>query len=749
VPARFEPQEQNRMRSNLPVTGREVEIAEGEVLVSQTDPKGVITAVNRAFVRLSGYTAAELIGQPHNLIRHPDMPSEAYADMWKTLKSGRPWVGRVKNRCKNGDHYWVEANVTPILQRGQTTGYISVRRKLGREQIRAAESAYAAIRSGQAAGLQLRYGEVHRPSLSERFNPLWLLSLKQRLMLSAAGVVALAAALLYTSAGLGPWSLWLLGIGSVFAFYSAWWLSHDIRDRLYLASQVFERIAQGDYNDPLPIHRSDSVGKVLIGLKSLQIRLGYQVEEAAKQAKINGRIVSALDVASACVMVANADNRIVYTNRAIREMFHAAEADLQRGLPGFSAAAVEGGSIDQFHAHPEHQQRLLRELKAPHHARIEVGGRILDLVVTPVIAADGERTGTVTEWKDRTAELAIEEGVSTVVAAAARGDFSQRIPLEGKTGFVRNLAISIGSLMDGTAQSLDAVRRVLQALADGDLSQRIEVQLSGLFDEMKQATNSTVDALSAIVREIQESVDTIHTAAGEIASGNADLSMRTEQQAASLEETAASMEELTSTVRATAENAQTANRLAQGASSTADGGGRVVGQLVSTMGEIDAQSRRIEDIIGVIDGIAFQTNILALNAAVEAARAGEQGRGFAVVAGEVRSLAQRAATAAREIKALIGESVEKSRSGAQLAATAGSTMQEVLAAVRRVSDLMGEISTASIEQSSGIEQVNQTVTQLDEGTQQNAALVEEASAAARSMEEQAAQLQKAVARFRL
>ena len=195
------------MRSNLPVTGREVEIADDETLVSQTDTRGVITSVNRAFVRVSGYGVEELIGQPHNMIRHPDMPAEAFADMWKTLKSGRPWVGLVKNRCKNGDHYWVEANVTPIVESGQTKGYISVRRKVSRERIRIAESAYASIRAGTAAGLRLRYGELHRPSLSERFNPLWLLTLKQRLMLSAAGVVALGAALLYTSAGLGPWSL--------------------------------------------------------------------------------------------------------------------------------------------------------------------------------------------------------------------------------------------------------------------------------------------------------------------------------------------------------------------------------------------------------------------------------------------------------------------------------------------------------------------------------------------------------------
>jgi methyl-accepting chemotaxis protein len=736
------------MRSNLPVTGREIELADGEIIVSHTDTKGRIVSINRSFVEISGFTEAELIGEPHNIVRHPDMPPAAFEDFWKTLKAGRPWVGMVKNRCKNGDHYWVEAHATPLFEGNAVTGYMSVRKKPTRAQVAEAERVYAAFRNGSQGNLRIQHGSVTRPSLSKRLNPLWHLHLRQRLFLAAFGVIGfgLAMLLLGDESGAARWGL--LGAGAAFALYSAWWLSRDISDRLQVAVDAFRRIASGNYDSRLPIDRNDSIGQVMLGLQSMQVRLGYEVQDQRIRAAESARILAALETADTNVMLANADYVIIYTNAALKRMLKAAEADLKAALPQFNADAVVGSSIDIFHKNPAHQRKMLDALRETYRTRLVIGARKLDLVVTPVFDERGSRIGTVTEWRDRTAELAIEENIAEVVSAASHGDFSQRIPLEGKTGFVRSVAESIDGLMDSTSASLEAVRSVLLGLADGDLTRRIEVPLEGLFDEMKQATNSTVDALSEIVRDIQRSVDTINTAAGEIASGNADLSARTEQQAAALEETAASMEELTSTVRGTAENAQQANTLSQSATATADSGGAAVGKLVATMGEIDAQGRKIEDIIGVIDGIAFQTNILALNAAVEAARAGEQGRGFAVVAGEVRALAQRSATAAREIKALIGESVQKSRSGAELAHGAGATMRELLASVRRVSDLMGEISTAAVEQSSGIEQVNQTVVHLDEGTQQNAALVEEASAAARSLEEQAASLKRAVSRFR-
>ncbi|HEY4560386.1 MAG TPA: methyl-accepting chemotaxis protein, partial [Lysobacter sp.] len=282
-----------------------------------------------------------------------------------------------------------------------------------------------------------------------------------------------------------------------------------------------------------------------------------------------------------------------------------------------------------------------------------------------------------------------------------------------------------------------------------DLTQNADENLPGQFGELAHNANRTVQQLAGIVGQIRMGSQLINTAAGEIASGNSDLSARTESQAASLEETASSMEELTSTVRQNADNARQANQLAVGAADVAQQGGQVVNRVVDTMGAINAASRKIVDIISVIDGIAFQTNILALNAAVEAARAGEQGRGFAVVAAEVRSLAQRSAQAAKEIKGLITDSVEKVGEGTQLVDQAGQTMQEIVTSVKRVSDIIADISAASQEQTSGIEQVNQAILQMDESTQQNATLVEEASAAARSLEQQAVQLVETVAAFRL
>ena len=288
-----------------------------------------------------------------------------------------------------------------------------------------------------------------------------------------------------------------------------------------------------------------------------------------------------------------------------------------------------------------------------------------------------------------------------------------------------------------------------EAVAAGDLTVRMQGHSRDEIGQLQQALGKMIASLSTIVAEVRTSVNTIATASGEIAAGNIDLSSRTEQQAGSLEETASAMEELTSTVRQNADNARQANQLAGSASDVATEGGQVVGQVVETMHAINDSSRKIVDIISVIDGIAFQTNILALNAAVEAARAGEQGRGFAVVASEVRTLAQRSAAAAKEIKELIDNSVNKVEDGSKLVAQAGSTMDQVVASVRRVTDVVGEISAASSEQSEGIGQVNQAITLMDEATQQNAALVEEAAAAAQSLQDQAQRLEQAVAFFRV
>jgi len=305
------------------------------------------------------------------------------------------------------------------------------------------------------------------------------------------------------------------------------------------------------------------------------------------------------------------------------------------------------------------------------------------------------------------------------------------------------------TLVRSITRPLRRAVEVAEAVAAGDLTSRIEVTSTDETGQLMQALRGMNDNLSKVVGEVRQGTDTIATASSEIASGNQDLSSRTEEQASSLEQTAASMEELTSTVKQNADNARQANQLAMSASEVAVRGGSVVSQVVDTMSAINTSSRKIVDIIAVIDGIAFQTNILALNAAVEAARAGEQGRGFAVVASEVRSLAQRSAAAAKEIKGLIDDSVGKVEAGSHQVAEAGQTMEEIVASVKRVTDIMGEISAASHEQTQGIEQINQAITQMDQVTQQNAALVEEAAAAAASLQEQAGSLSQVVSVFTL
>ena len=345
--------------------------------------------------------------------------------------------------------------------------------------------------------------------------------------------------------------------------------------------------------------------------------------------------------------------------------------------------------------------------------------------------------------------LALSQEIGTISQTATRGDFSLRgDEARFEFGF-RDMVADLNRLMATTDGSLQSISQLLKAIARGDLGARMEGEYEGVFAEMRDDANATVGHLTTMVSRIQQASRSIDSSAAEISAGNADLARRTEQQAANLEETAATMEELTSTVRQNAEHARQANQLAIGATGVASEGGQLAVRVVETMAGIEESSRKIAEIISLIDGIAFQTNILALNAAVEAARAGEQGRGFAVVASEVRSLAQRSASAAKEIKQLIDDSVEKVANGSELVRQAGDTMHQIVGSVERVTSIMAEISAASQEQSAGIEQVSQTVVQMDEATQQNAALVEEASAAARSMEEQASELVELVSVFRL
>ncbi len=876
------------MRKNLPVTNVEYTLKNDVLIVTKTDLKGIITYVNSEFIDASGFTEQELLGQPHNLVRHPDMPAWAFDDLWKTVKEGYPWQGIVKNRRKNGDYYWVRANVSPISENGQIVGYLSVRNKPTAEEVRSADTLYkSGATLGGGLSIARRFKNLALQTklqiliqgiifilmctitifIAQHTKELIFDGVQQRAQGIANEVIDSANMLMETGqisdvdnrkllikkisdsghiVGLrlvraeqvvkqyGPGlpeeqvkgeleknaiisKLTYYGIeesdkGQIFRAVTPYIVSHNFHGTdclnchqvevgsvngasdveidisedmaryksmlialiggqlvlqfiLYLFIRTIVRkyvtrpvedvrsylrdLSSAKMTPHIDISGRDEMGNVLCEVQSSQILLGSMINESRQLANSMERIKVALDNVSTGVMIADNNRIIIYANKSVMQLVKKAESDIRKQLPNFIADNLLGSNIDLFHKNPSHQAHLLSTFSSTYKAQLEIGGRHFTVIANPVVDSAGGRLGSVAEWADITLEIAVENEVENIVIAAANGDFAGRINLTDKEGFFKKLGLGINKLMETSATGLNEVVRVLSALAKGDLTEKITNEYHGTFGQLKDDSNITVEQLTQVITRIKEATDTINTAAKEIAVGNVDLSQRTEEQASSLEETAASMEELNSTVKNNAENAKQANQLANSASAIAEKGGVVVHQVVGTMSAINESSRKIVDIISVIDGIAFQTNILALNAAVEAARAGEQGRGFAVVAAEVRNLAQRSATAAKEIKHLIDDSVKKVDVGTKLVDEAGKTMQEIVDAIKHVNDIMSEITAATVEQSQGIEQVNRAITQMDEVTQQNAALVEEAAAAAESLEEEAQSLAHSVSVFKL
>ncbi|WP_428246358.1 methyl-accepting chemotaxis protein [Ferrovibrio sp.] len=516
-------------------------------------------------------------------------------------------------------------------------------------------------------------------------------------------------------------------------------LLRDIAVPLQAMRTTLQDLAQGHAVETIPGQgRGDEIGVIADAAAALR-----DSQLAAT------RIESALTGTTTNVMIADAENRIVYCNTAVIALLRNAASDIRKDLPHFDPDALVGAKIDIFHKNPAHQRGMLEKLTSTYRTRITVGGRRFELIASPVVNRQGARLGTVVEWADITEQLRLESEVIAAIAMASEKGFSERMDLAGKSGFLRQLGEAVNTLSDTCQGMTRDIAATMDAMARGDLSRRVEGNYPGIFGELRDGANETLEKLREVVSRITSSATQVRDASAEISAGSQDLAQRTEAQAAALEETAASMHEVTTTVRQNADNAQAASSLSKAARETAEKGGDVAQQAVAAVSRIEESARKIGDIVALIDEIAFQTNLLALNASVEAARAGEAGKGFAVVAQEVRALAGRSANASKDIKALISESNAQVKSGAGLVQQAGASLTEIVGAVKRVADIVAEIAMASSEQSRGLDEVNTAIGNMDEMTQRNGAMVEQTTASAQQMASLGQTLAEIVGYFRL
>ncbi|MFV1872612.1 MAG: methyl-accepting chemotaxis protein [Oleiphilus sp.] len=491
--------------------------------------------------------------------------------------------------------------------------------------------------------------------------------------------------------------------------------------------------------------RQDEIGE-------MSKALGIFVDVYASNKQISAeaaRLASIVKASTTNIMMADVDGNIIYINAAAEALMRSREETIKTVFPDFSVDTLVNSNIDQFHRNPEHQRHLLKPENLPHKARIQIADLVFDLTSVALLDQDNNFLGSAVEWDDQTEHVQAEEQIAALIHNAAKGELDQRLDVEAFQGFMKTLALGVNTMLDTVIEPIDKCCTVLQSLAEGELSETMQGDYQGLFKQLQESINTSKNNLKHMVGDISEASISVSGVAQEILQGNQELSLRTENQAANIEETAASLEQLTSTVKLNSQSAQEAESLSSDTMVLAEQGGKVLEATIQAMQEIDQSSRRISDIIGVIDEIAFQTNLLALNAAVEAARAGEQGRGFGVVATEVRNLAQRSASAAKEIKLLIKDSGNKVSQGNVLVNESGTKLKEIAHSVTNVSALVQEISLASREQAIGIEEINKSMAHMDSMTQQNAASAEEATTSADLLNEQSENLMKLIGFFKV
>lgn len=524
-------------------------------------------------------------------------------------------------------------------------------------------------------------------------------------------------------------------------------LSHTWSKPLAKLITVANTIAGGHLQTKINVVGSQEVSQLSQALTTMQTQLNQNITEQQRIMNEALRINQALDNVPTHVLISDRKHKIIYANQSIIRLLKTMEAAIQTKFTDFKVKDLIGMPINFLHQNEDEMRQQLKNVRTTYRTALRIEAFTLEVITTPIIDYAGNQLGWVTELSNRTTEIAIEQEVNAVMYAASQGDFEQRIDIRSKNGFFKNLSEVINSTLDYNKQLIDELIIVFAALAQGNLTSTITKKYAGSLEYLKNDVNTTIEKLTEVIQSIQETAGSVNNAAREISQGNMSLSQRIEEQAASLEQTAASMEEMTNTVEKNTDSANHAMKLVSKAREQAQLGSEVIQAMVQAISAISESSKQVTAIVGVIDSIAFQTNLLSLNAAIEAARAGEQGRGFAVVATEVRNLAQRTAEYAKQIRLLTEENVHKITEGTRLADQSGETLTNIVVAVKKVNDIIVEIATAGQEQLFGIKQVNKAVVQMDEITQQNAALVEETAATSESMYEQVERLKTDIAFF--
>jgi methyl-accepting chemotaxis protein len=678
------------------------------------------------------FAAAEIANNPDTML--------AVRDIEVALDIMRATVWRFIATLDTKDQSSFKSNVQNLQATIETFAQLADERSRAslpdlRSSVGAYDEAFAAVAKALLADEDL-YSKQIRPALAEVHKATSAAKgsiVENRQLAKKAADVAVSTGVTMTAV--------MATATIVLGVVLAWSIGRSIANPLRKTAEVLSSLTNDRIVDVPYTGRGDEIGAIA---KATEI-----FKQSIAQKVVNFRVRCALDVVGSGVMLADDAYNVLYMNGALTAMMKECEPEIRAVFPNFDAEKIVGAALELFDKDPARQREMLSNLTIARQWQVVVGRLTFDLVATPVIDQHGRRTGTVVEWRNVTMEKAIEAEIDEVVKAAVAGDFSRRLSLAGKKEFMLNLATAMNSLCENTAKALEDIVAMLSSLAKGDLTARIIADYQGAFGMLKNDANRMAERIGSTIAEIKASAREVTNASAEISASTTDLSQRTEEQAASLEETSASMEQIAATVKKNAENAQVANLSASSTREAADRGGQVVAKAVEAMARIEESSRKISDIITVIDEIARQTNLLALNAAIEAARAGEAGRGFAVVASEVRSLAQRSSQAARDIKNLITNSNSQVKDGVDLVNKAGAALGEIVESIKRVAEIVSGIATASAEQATGIEQVNKALNQMDVVTQQNSALVEENAATAKTLEHQARTMDERVAFFRI